>query len=185
MICVMGLTHAIVAAVLLAAVMTFGDYIWSVFNVRHRVMNGILHGAAMCLVLGMVIGWRARRITAGTIAGPIIGIISALAFYALAGWLRYWAMLPSWMLFWLLFAILQQRLMQSRSAADALRRGIAAAIISGAAFYAISGIWTNPPPGPPRYSVHFASWVFAFLPGFIALFIGDRRARGREVARGS
>lgn len=178
----MGLMHAVVAALLLAAVMTFGDYIWSVFNVRHRVVNGILHGAGMCLALGAVIGWRARRIAAGIIAGPVVGVIAALAFYALAGWLRYWAMLPAWMLFWVLFALLQQRLMRGESVTAALGRGAAAAVLSGAAFYAISGIWTNPPPGPPRYGVHFASWVVAFLPGFIALFIGAR-ARGRDVAR--
>jgi hypothetical protein len=175
----MGLTHAIVAAVLLAAVMTFGDYIWSVFNVRHKVLNGILHGAAMCLVLGAVIGWRARRVPVGAVGGLVIGVIAALAFYALAGVMRYWAMLPAWMLFWILFAILQQRLTRTEGTATALGRGVAAALVSGAAFYAISGIWISPPPGPPRYGVHFASWVFAFLPGFIALFIGARAGRQR------
>jgi hypothetical protein len=57
----MGATHAIGAAVLLAAVMTLGDWIWSVFEVRHRMYTGIAHGVAMCLVLGLVIGWRTRR----------------------------------------------------------------------------------------------------------------------------
>lgn len=171
----MGVTHAVVAAVLLAAVMTFGDYIWSVFEVRHKVVNGILHGATMCLALGVVIGWRAGRIAAGTLAGPVIGVVAALVFYALAPAMRYWAMLPAWMLFWILFAFLQQRLMRTETTATALRRGVAAALLSGAAFYAISGIWTKPAPGPPPYGVHFASWVFAFLPGFVALFAGLRR----------
>lgn len=171
----MGLTHAIVAAVLLAAVMTAGDVIWSIFDVRNRMMNGIVHGAAVCLAIGTVIGWRARKMGAGVAAGPVIGVIAALAFYALAPSLRYFAMLPAWMLFWLLFAFLQQRLMRTESIAAAFGRGIAAALLSGAAFYAISGIWTNPPPGPPRYGVHFASWVFAFFPGFVALFVGARR----------
>jgi hypothetical protein len=171
----MGVTHAIAAAVLLAAVMTFGDYIWSVFEVRNRMLNGIVHGATMCLALGVVIGWRAGRIAAGTLAGPVIGVIAALVFYALAPAMRYWAMLPAWMLFWILFAFLQQRLMRAENTATALRRAVAAALLSGAAFYAISGIWTNPRPGPPPYGVHFASWVFAFLPGFVALFAGLRR----------
>jgi hypothetical protein len=166
----MGLTHAIVAAVLLAGVMTLGDFIWSVLDVRHKVLHGVVHGAAMCLVLGLVIGWRARRIGAGAIAGPIIGVVAALSFYALAPWMRYWAMLPA---FWLLFAILQQRLVRAETMASAVRRGVAAALLSGAAFYAISGIWTNPPP-TPRYGVNFASWAFAFFPGFMALFIGER-----------
>ena len=173
----MGLAHAIVAAVLLGAVMTFGDYIWSVFTVRHKALYGVTHGALMCLVLGMAIGSRVRapRIAAGAAGGLVIGVISALAFYALAPWLRYFAMLPAWMCFWVLFAFLQQRLMRNESASAALARGIAAAVLSGAAFYAISGIWTNPPPGPPRYGVHFASWVFAFFPGFVALFVGQRQ----------
>ena len=174
----MGLTHAIVAAVLLAGVMTMGDFIWSVLEVRHKVLHGIVHGAAMCLVLGLVIGWRTRQIAAGAIAGPIIGVVAALSFYALVPWMRYWAMLPAWMLFWLLFAILQQRLGRDESMSVALRRGIAAALLSGAAFYAISGIWMNPPP-TPRYGVNFASWVFAFFPGFMALFIGERARRLR------
>ena len=171
----MGLTHAIVAALVLAAVMTAGDYIWSIFEVRNRMMNGIVHGAAVCLAIGTVIGWRARRIAAGMVAGPVIGVIAALAFYALASSLRYYAMLPAWMLFWMLFAFLQQRLISAETMSTAIRRGVAAAVMSGAAFYAISGIWTKPAPGPPRYSVHFASWVFAFFPGFVALFIGSRR----------
>ena len=171
----MGLTHAIVAALLLAGVMTLGDFIWDVMAVRHRVVNGVVHGAAMCLVLGMVIGWRTKRLASGAIAGPVIGVIASAVFYLLAPWMRYWAMLPAWMLFWLLFALLQQRLGGAEPRATAVLRGVAAALLSGAAFYAISGIWTSPPPGGPRYGVHFASWAFAFLPGFVALFIGERR----------
>jgi hypothetical protein len=171
----MGLTHAIVAALLLAGVMTLGDFVWSVLEVRHRVVNGIAHGAAMCLVLGMVIGWRAGRLAAGALAGPLIGVVASVAFYLLAPSIRYWAMLPAWMLFWILFALLQHRLAGTESMGTALGRGIVAALLSGAAFYAISGIWTSPPPGPPRYGVHFASWAFAFLPGFVALFLGHRR----------
>ena len=170
----MGVTHALIAAGLLAAVMTGGDFIWSIFEVRNKMANGILHGAAVCLAIGMVIGWRARRISAGVAAGAAIGVMAALTFYALAPWLRYFAMLPAWMLFWILFAFLQQRLLRSEGMGTAMGRGVAAALLSGAAFYAISGIWTNPPTGAPRYGIHFASWMFAFFPGFVALFIGER-----------
>lgn len=34
----------------------------------------------------------------------------------------------------------------------------------------VSGIWTRPSAAGPDYAVHFVSWSFAFLPGFLALF---------------
>ena len=58
--------------------------------------------------------------------------------------------------------------------AGALARGVLAAVGSGAAFYAISGIWTDPRPGGPDYGHHFLSWTLAFLPGFLALLVGKR-----------
>jgi hypothetical protein len=50
-------------------------------------------------------------------------------------------------------------------------RGTMAAIGSGLAFYAISGIWTNPRPGGPDYVYHLVCWTVAFLPGFAALLV--------------
>ncbi len=163
------LRDALLAAVLLGAVMTFGDIVWSALRLPHRVAYRIAHGAVMCLCLGIVIGWRAHRVAGGALAGPIIGVVAALAFYALAPWLRYSAMLPAWMLFWLLFAFLQQRLSREGSARDAAVRGLAAATLSGIAFYGISGIWTKPAANP-TYLLNLAAWSFAFLPGFLALF---------------
>ena len=83
-------------------------------------------------------------------------------------------MVPAWMLFWVCFALLQCQLSRE-SAARAFVRGLAAAILSGLAFYAISGIWTRPSPGGPDYLRHFLSWSLAFLPGFAALFWGSGR----------
>ena len=125
----------------------------------------------MCLCLGMVIGWRARRIAAGAIAGPIIGVVAALIFYALALKLRFVALLPAWMSFWVLFAFLQHWLSRTDSTEVAAVRGTAAAILSGVAFIAISGIWTRAV-SPPQYHVNLAAWSIDFLPGFLALFFG-------------
>ena len=166
---------AIGAAVLLGAVMAFGDWLWAALRLPHRMSYGIAHGAAMCLCLGAVIGWRARRPAAGALAGPAIGIFAALAFYALAPMMRYAAMFPAWMLFWVLFALLQQRLTPGDRISAALIRGVAAALLSGLAFYAISGIWTRPS-RDPNYLLIFGAWTFAFFPGFLALF-----ARGRSL----
>ena len=160
---------AVLASLLLGAVMTAGDFIWAFFNVRHRVYTGVAHGALMCLCIGAVIGWRAGRLGPGVVAGPLVGVLAAGAFYALAPSLRWGAMLPAWMLFWICFAILQ-RWLAGGALGTALARGVVAAVLSGLAFYAISGIWTRPTPGGPNYVIHFLYWSFAFLPGFLALF---------------
>ena len=80
-------------------------------------------------------------------------------------------MFPAWMLLWILFALLQQRLARKESMGTALVRGVAAAIVSGAAFYAISGIWINDSHTNPNLLRHFGAWTVAFLPGFVALFL--------------
>jgi hypothetical protein len=177
--------YAVVAAVVLGAVSTFGDYVWAALRLRHEMTYGLIHGAVICFCIGAVIGIRDRRLLPALIAGPVIGLIAAGAFYALAPWLRYSAMFPAWMLFWICFALLQEWLGSGRRSAApaaavsssfgaAVARGLAAAVLSGLAFYAISGIWTRPSPGGPNYLRHFLSWSFAFLPGFVALFAGQR-----------
>ena len=93
--------------------MTLGDFIWAALNLPHLRAYGIAHGAVMCLCFGLVIGWRTGRMAAGALAGPIIGVVAALVFYALAGPLRYVALLPGWMTFWILFAFLQHWISRS------------------------------------------------------------------------
>lgn len=162
---------AVGAALFLGAVMTAGDFIWQQFAVRHTIVSGMAHGAAMCLCIAAVLGARAGRTGAGLAAGPLIGVLAAGTFYAMAPTLGWGAMLPAWMLFWICFALLQHWF-NKETLAKALGRGLAAAVLSGLAFYAVSGIWTNPAPGPPNYVLHFAYWSFAFLPGFLALLLG-------------
>jgi hypothetical protein len=113
---------------------------------------------------------RAGKPAPAAVAGPLIGVIAALTFYALTPMLRWSAMFPAWMLLWILFALLQQRLGKKESMGAALTRGLAAAIVSGAAFYAISGIWINDSHANPNLLRHFGAWTVAFLPGFVALF---------------
>ena len=176
----MAVVAAVAAALFLGAVMTAGDFVWSQFSLRHRMWTGMAHGALMCLCLGGVIGARAGRVRAGLLVGPLIGLLAAGAFYAIAPTLGYGAMLPAWMLFWVCFGLLQMWLTTGTLGA-ALGRGLVAAVLSGAAFYMISGIWTNPSPGGPNYLVHFVYWSFAFLPGFIALFAAHPARRSQGV----
>jgi len=165
-----ALRAALGAALLLGVVMTLGDYVWATWHVQHRVAYGVAHGAVMCLCIGAVIGVRTGRVAAGALGGPLIGVAAAGAFYLLAAVMGMSAMLPAWMLFWILFALLQQRMLSAETVPRALGRGGVAALLSGAAFYLISGIWTRHSPGGPDYPVNFASWSFAFLPGFLTLF---------------
>jgi hypothetical protein len=165
-----AMMFALAAAITLGAVMTFGDFLWEAFRLRHRVVTGLAHGAIMCLCIGAFVGMRERRPLAGLAAGPVIGLLAASGFYLLAPWLRYSAMFPMWALFWICFALLQDRLRTVRRPREAILRGVAAAVLSGVAFYAISGIWTRPNPGGPDYVRHLWSWTVAFLPGFLCLF---------------
>jgi hypothetical protein len=171
------MSHALAAAgaaLFLGAVMTAGDFIWHQFGVRHTTVAGVLHGAVMCLCIGGILGARAGRLAMGLLAGPLVGVIAAGTFYALASTIGWGAMLPAWMLFWICFALLQH-VFEKETLPKALGRGVVAAVLSGLAFYAISGIWTNPARGGPNYVVHLLYWSFAFLPGFLTLFLFSRR----------
>ena len=172
-----GVRDTVLAALFLAAVSTFGDFLWAALALPHRVGYGIIHGAALCLCIGAAIGVRNARPLPGAVAGPIIGIVAASSFYLLAPAMRWRAMLPAWMLFWICFAFLQGWLSHQRKISASLVRGVAAAGLSGIAFYAIADIWTRPSPGGPDYLRHFFSWTLAFLPGFAALFLGQPSRR--------
>lgn len=174
------LVHALLAAALLGAVSTLGDFIWANWQVRHRMVYGLVHGAAICLCIGAVIGARTGRLGMGAALGPLVGLLAAGAFYLLAPALGYSAMFPAWMLFWICFAVLQARLSGDRVMGPALARGLVAAVLSGVAFYLVSDMWTRPPRGGPNYPVFFLKWTFAFLPGFAALFWGTGRVANRE-----
>ena len=162
--------HALVASLALSTVMTFGDFFWAALDLRHRVLYGMVHGAVMCLFIGLAVGIRTRQPAAGALAGPLIGVIAAGAFYVLAPWLRLTAMFPAWMVFWICFALLQSKLARDGSFRGATVQGLVAAALSGIAFYLISGIWTRHDPGGPNYAWYFIAWSLAFLPGFAVLF---------------
>jgi hypothetical protein len=165
---------ALFAALLLGVVSTIGDAVWAEGHIRHRVVYGLLHGAALCLCIGAFIGVRAGRPAAGALAGPLVGLLAAGGFYLLAPTMGIAAMFPMWMLFWICFGLLEPALRGVARPMSGAGRGIVAALFSGAAFWAISGIWTRPSPGGPSYAWHFACWTFAFLPGFLALFAAAR-----------
>src|SRR5689334_6995096 len=99
-------------------------------NIRHTMTAGMLHGAVVCLCMGIAVGLRAGRTATGAIAGPVIGVLAAGVFYLLAPRMRLMAMFPAWMFFWICFALLQGRLQRDRGMATGFVIGIIAAVLS-------------------------------------------------------
>jgi hypothetical protein len=172
-----GFGTALVGALLLGGLSTAYDAVWAAWIPRHRAIYGLVHGMTLLSAVGLVLGWPARRPWIGLMGGALAGLAAAAAFYALAPWLGMSAMFPAWMLLWLLFAALDAYLhRRSIVAAETLSRGVLAAVLSGAAFWSISGIWLGGHAGGPSYAWNFVRWVFAYLPGFAALVLRPRTA---------
>lgn len=170
------LVAAFVAALLIGALNTAGDFIWARFALPHRPTFGLVHGLVLCLGIGLCLGVPRQRPARGGVGGALIGLGAAGGFYLLATFMGYAAMFVLWMALWIAFGMLDGRGLGEprRSAADSLVRGVLAAIGSGAAFYAISGIWQRHPSGAADYAYRFGCWTFAFLPGFVALLARRR-----------
>ncbi len=168
-----GLFPTLYGAVLLGALSTIGDIVWDAWITSHRLIFGLIHGVAICAAMGLVLGLAAGGAKAkqrGVMVAPLIGLLAAGSYYALAGLIGYWAMFASWALLWVMCAWLYQRLRNSaRSNKAFLARGLIAAVLSGLAFYAIADIWLDPPANP-NYLYYLLAWSFAFFPGFLALF---------------
>jgi hypothetical protein len=168
--------HALGLALWAAVAMTAGDWIWAALSLPHRAVYGLAHGTLLCLWIGAYLGFLHRRIGAAAIGGAGVGLAAAASFYALAPLMGYSAMFLSWMLLWFGLAAVVRLSARSQTIAPVVMRGLIAAIASGLAFYAVSGIWMRPDP-TPNYLWHFGAWAIAFLPGALALLA---RVRSRD-----
>ena len=118
----------------------------------------------------------------------VAGAAAAGSFSVMRPLLGYAAMFASWILVWVALGVVNVFLRAPRPTGGiggvsvgatgylmsaGVGRGVAAALLSGLAFYAVSGMWF---PFNPQGFVddveHFARWTLAFLPGFAALLIG-------------
>ena len=176
---------ALAGAVLLGALSTMGDFVWANWRVRHLALYGVLHGMAIFLAIGLFLGGRTGAPLLGGVAGVVAGAAAAGSFYLLAPVMGYSAMFASWVLVWIALGFISLWLtiratLRPHGAdsigvtagvllRDGLGRGVIASLASGAAFYAVSGMWFPFNPAGWDYAVHFVSWTFAFLPGFAAL----------------
>jgi hypothetical protein len=171
-----GPNAALAGAIALAAVNTLGDYIWANYVPRHRMLFGLTHGTLLLLALGAYLGLVRRRPALGALGGAVVGLSAAALFYALVKFIGWSAMFVAWVALWIGFAVLDIGLLQRQPfSREAWVRGAVAALGSGVAFYAVSGIWTQPHPDGPSYGYNFLCWTVAFLPGLTALLI--RRPR--------
>ncbi len=163
------------ASFVLAVVSTVGDYIWARWFPTHQTHVGIAHGVILCLIIGAVLGGYRRTLAAmarGAGAALVVGLVASVSFYLLFPLFRWTAMFLSWMLLWVLMALAFRWAAEiHQSPKEACLRGLVAAVLSGLAFYAISGIWLEPAPDGPDYPVHLVSWWVAFLPGYLPLLL--------------
>jgi hypothetical protein len=181
----MGLVETIIGTLAIAAISTAGDFIWATWISSHRAVYGLSHGALLFLAIGLFLGRLTGRAGAGAIAGACVGALAAGLYYLLAPMLGFGAMIVSWGAVWLGLAAVYGWLSAQRMAVGnrhdtridvgaVVSRGVIAAIASGLAFYAISGIWRPFDPQGWDFLVHFVAWTIAYFPGFAALLLVKR-----------
>ena len=168
-----GIGAVIQSSLAIAALSTVGDFIWATWIPRHIPAYGLTHGTLLFLGIGLVLGVVAHRPAAGAIAGALIGAGGAAGFYLLAPLAGYAAMFLMWIAIWVALGVLGGWLRTGTlDLRGGLARGGVAAVTSGAAFYAISGIWRPFDPHGWDYATQFSAWTLAYLPGFAALLVG-------------
>lgn len=174
-----AIAATVIGSVILGATSTLGDLVWAWWIPGHRPLFGLVHGAVLCAVLGLtlavLVGAPPRRLLRAAAGETVVGLVAAGSFYLLLPVVGWGAMFAAWMVLWLLTAFLVARMAPTpEPVGTTVVRGLVAAILSGLAFWTISGIWLSPPPDGPDYVWNLAAWSFAFLPGFGALLL--RRA---------
>ena len=160
----------------MGALSTVGDLIWASYIPDGAVVPGVVHGVIVFVALAVALGRGAGRQDATRyllLRLPLAGLLIAGLFYPLAYLVGYLpALIVSWVVMWLALAISLGRARRGGEAFPiALARALVAAITSGFAFWAISGIWTEASLQPINVFVRFLQWTFAFLPGFAALLL--------------
>lgn len=167
-----SVVRAVLGSLVLAGVSTVGDFVWARWIPEHRPLFGLAHGLIFGAAIGLVLGVARGRPAPGLAGGAAIGFSSAAGFYLLRPILGYSGMFVLWLALWAAFGLLNGRGLGDRQPLrESLLRGGLAAVASGLAFYAISGIWSRFDPRTIDYLQHFFSWTVAFLPGFLALLV--------------
>jgi hypothetical protein len=170
----------IIGLIIVAAVSTFGDWVWFELGVTHRMTAGALHGAVLLGTLGAVLGWISGRVGLGVLSGIAAGAGGAMAYYALVSMLGRGestaAMVAAWAAVWLVLAACDGRLLRRppRSWMEILNRGLVAAVLGGVAFWSMVGIfWSHDE--ERNYLMAFGAWAVAWAPGLLAVTLQEKR----------
>ena len=168
----------------LAAASTCGDYLWANLIPHHRPIYGLAHGTLLFLVVGEYLGAVVNKTAIGALGGALLGFLAAGSFYVLRPALGYSAMFILYFAVWAALGVLNGRILRGASDREGmgmvLARSALAAIGTGVAFYAVSGIWFPFNPHGWDYAVHFLAWFAAYLPAFAALLIQNTRSSLRR-----
>lgn len=167
-----------------AAIATVGDWAWATFEVCQGIAAGVIHGAVLLTAVGGAIGAASGRLVRGLPIGTLAGTGGALSYYvfvAALGERAHAAAIPAaWAVTWLLVAVLEGRWVTRRSWLAIGGRGMAAALLSGIAFYLVLDLlWGAPPPGGRNYAIQLAAWAAAWAPGMLVLALRPRRPDDR------
>ena len=165
---------AIAASAFVAVVMIAAEWVWASQLLRHKALYGLVHGAWLCGAMGLALGVAHRQPFAGLGGGLVSGLLAAASYYGfvMVPGFKRWAILAAWCVLWILFGYLEGPFLRGARTAGAVARGIAAAVLSGAAFYFVAlPMWTRWNPRAIDYVDHFWRWGVAFLPGFVALLV--------------
>ena len=99
-------------------------------------------------------------------------LAAAGGFYLLQPFIGYSGLFVMFVGLWVALGLLNGRVLQPGGPIGGVFvRSVLAAIGSGLAFYAISGIWFPFRPHGWDYAIHFTYWTVAYLPGFAALLV--------------
>jgi hypothetical protein len=165
----------LLSVLFVALVATAGDAVWYELGVRHRMIAGILHGAALLTAVGAVLGLSAGRLVAGLPLGTAAGIGGALIYYAIVGVMGrrsdLLAMVVAWAAVWIILAFLDGFILRrgTRGALEIVTRGFLAAVLGGLAFYGVLDIIWGPQDAGRHYGIQFLAWAVAWAPGIMAI----------------
>jgi hypothetical protein len=172
------MSRIILGIVIVAAVATSGDYVWSRVRRSTPHVGWHLHGALLLTTVGC-----ARAVSGvvrGLPVGAIAGIAGGLTYYATAPALRQSAMLVAWATLWIVLAVLDGRLVRGgeRSLQQSALQGVTAAVLSGVTFYLVVDIlWGRAPATGRNYAIQLGAWAIAFAPGILAIALDLRKKK--------